>query len=171
MSIEQMKGTEAFIIANQSWLQRFLTGKLGCSHDAQDISQDTFIRVITSAVVLPELKEPRAYLATIANRLIIDKARRRKIELAYIEANTRSVDEQAVAPSSEEVYENVCKLEALVKLLESLADKPRRAFLMSRLDGLGYKDIAAELGVSVSMVKKYIAKALLHCYDVMQDEQ
>jgi RNA polymerase sigma-70 factor (ECF subfamily) len=164
-----MEAAEVFISANQTWLHRFLSGKLGCSHDAQDLSQDTFIRVLTSSVNLSDLKEPRAYLATIANRLIIDKARRKKLELAYIDAHGIFLADQ-FAPSSEEVFESINKLETLVKLLEGLGDKPRSAFLMSRLDGMGYKEIALELGVSVSMIKKYVAKALVHCYDVMLNE-
>jgi RNA polymerase sigma-70 factor (ECF subfamily) len=169
MVIEQVEAAGAFISANQSWLQRFLSGKLGCNYDAQDISQDTFIRVLTSSVNLGDLKEPRAYLATIANRLIIDKARRKKLEQAYIEARGIFLEDQ-YAPSSEEVFESINKLEALVKLLEGLGEKPRSAFLMSRLDGMAYKEIAVELDVSVSMIKKYIAKALVHCYDVMVNE-
>ncbi len=165
-----MEVAEAFVSDNQSWLQKFLSGKLGCSHDAQDLSQDTFIRVLTSSVSLLDLKEPRAYLATIANRLIIDKARRKKIELAYIETYGVHLEDQALSPSSEWVFENVRKLEALVKLLEGLAEKPRAAFLMSRLDGMSYKEIAIELKVSVSMIKKYVAKSLLHCYDLVEDE-
>ena len=108
------------------------------------------------------MKEPRAYLATIANRLIIDKARRKRIEQAYLEAQLES--SQEYAPSCEEVHEMIQKLEALSRLLEGLADKPRRAFLMARLDGLKYQEIAQELNISVSMVQKYIAQTLLHCH-------
>ncbi|HDU1659061.1 TPA: RNA polymerase subunit sigma, partial [Klebsiella pneumoniae] len=41
--------------------------------------------------------------------------------------------------------------------------KTREAFLLSQLDGLTYSEIALKLGVSVSSVKKYVAKAIEHC--------
>ncbi|MCG7548761.1 sigma-70 family RNA polymerase sigma factor [Pseudoalteromonas sp. Of7M-16] len=162
-------GMDLFIRDNQFWLVRFLQNKLKlhCHHDAQDLSQDTFIRALTSSTDLLEVKEPRAYLATIANRLIIDKARRKRIEQAYIEAQTEMQQEQV--PSCETVLETMQRLEALSRLLEGLADKPRRAFLMARLDGMKYKEIAAQLNVSESMVQKYIAQTLLHCHSQLMD--
>ncbi|MNU05701.1 putative RNA polymerase sigma factor FecI [compost metagenome] len=49
-------------------------------------------------------------------------------------------------------------------LLDGLPPKVRTAFLLSRLDGLGYKEIAAQLGVSLRSVESYMAKAIRHCY-------
>jgi DNA-directed RNA polymerase specialized sigma24 family protein len=49
-------------------------------------------------------------------------------------------------------------------LLDGLSAKARTAFLMSRLEGLAYKEIAARLGVSVASVEKYMAAAVRHCY-------
>ncbi len=48
-------------------------------------------------------------------------------------------------------------------MLDGLGPKVKQAFLLSQLEGLGYVDIAARLGVSVSSVKKYMAKATEHC--------
>ena len=48
-------------------------------------------------------------------------------------------------------------------MLHGLGDKVRRAFLMSQLEGASYADIAAQLGVTVSSVKKYMARATEHC--------
>ena len=48
-------------------------------------------------------------------------------------------------------------------MLDGLNVKAREAFLLSQLEGLTYADIASRLAVSVSSVKKYIAKATEHC--------
>jgi len=155
---------------HHGWLLGWLRKKLGCSQRAADMAQDTFVRVLTSRADLHALDEPRAYLTTIAGRLIIDDARRRKVERIYLDTWGALHGETAVAPSSENLVEVVELLTEVSRLLESLPDKPRRAFLMSRLDGRPYRDIAAELGVSVSMVKKYVAQALLHCLDVLDGD-
>ncbi len=58
------------------------------------------------------------------------------------------------------------KIIALDCLLNGLSHNARAAFLLHRVDGMPYAEIAQELGVTVSSVKKYIAKALLHCATV-----
>ena len=58
------------------------------------------------------------------------------------------------------VMEALCGIDAM---LDGLGSKVRRAFLMSQLEGMAYADIASALGVSVSSVKKYMAKATEHC--------
>lgn len=48
-------------------------------------------------------------------------------------------------------------------MLDGLGPKIKQAFLLSQLEGLGYAEIALQLSVSVSSVKKYMAKATEHC--------
>jgi len=59
---------------HQPWLLNWLKGKLGCPYDAGDISQDTFLRLLSADTGV--LREPRAYLLVIANRLLINRYRR-----------------------------------------------------------------------------------------------
>ena len=54
-------------------------------------------------------------------------------------------------------------LERLSRALDTLSVKARSAFLMSQLDGLTYAQIAAQLGVSASMVRQYMAQGLRCC--------
>ena len=70
---------------------------------------------------------------------------------------------EALAISPEEQQIILDTLLAIDAMLNTLPLKVRRAFLLSRLDGLSYREIAAELGVSERMVKKYMARAMLHC--------
>lgn len=49
-------------------------------------------------------------------------------------------------------------------MLAGLPAKTREAFLLSRLDGLTYSEIATCVDVSPSTVKNYISTALVHCY-------
>ncbi len=46
---------------------------------------------------------------------------------------------------------------------DGLQAQVRRAFLLSQLDGLGYRDIAERLEVSERTVKRYMAQAYEHC--------
>jgi RNA polymerase sigma-70 factor (ECF subfamily) len=61
-------------------------------------------------------------------------------------------------------------VQALVEIdavLQSLPAKAREALLLRKLDGLSYRDIASRLAVSVSSVEKYVASALLACYQAL----
>ena len=57
--------------------------------------------------------------------------------------------------------------ETLSRVTQRIIDrsaKTREAFLLSRLDGLTYSEIATRLEVSSSTVKNYLSTALVHCY-------
>ncbi|MGF0239907.1 sigma-70 family RNA polymerase sigma factor [Rhodococcus sp. IEGM1300] len=150
---------------HHGWLQNWLRKKLGCSHRAADLAQDTFIRVLTLAE--PErLQEPRAFLTTTAIRLLIDGERRRKLERAYL-AILAQESQDAAAISPEAFHQVLELLESIAQLLEGLAEKPRRAFLLNRLDGWCHAEIAEHLGVSKSMIKQYVAQVMVHCYSAM----
>lgn len=107
------------------------------------------------------VREPRAYLSTIARGLLANHWRRQALEQAYLEALANLPEPSAASPEDREIA-----LEALHRIdatLACLPERPRRAFLLSQLDGLRYREIAVELGVSERMVKKYMARAMYEC--------
>lgn len=155
---------ESLYSEHYGWLHSWLRKKLACPHNAADMAQDTFFRLLSVPLVeLAGLKTPRAFLTTTATRLIIDEARRRKVERAYMEALALTQDE-AYAASPEEYLQTIESLTLIAQMLEGLSAKTRQAFMLSRLENLTYPEIAAQLGVSASMVKQYIAQAMAHCY-------
>lgn len=110
--------------------------------------------------------EPRAYLSAIAHGLLVDHWRRQCVERAWLD--TLAAQPQALAPSAEQqamVLQCLCRIDAL---LERLPAKVRQSFILSQLEGLSYREIGAQLGVSERMVKKYMAQAMLHCL-MLQD--
>ncbi|MYM28529.1 sigma-70 family RNA polymerase sigma factor [Duganella sp. CY15W] len=146
--------------SHHGWLHNWLWRKVGCRDGAADIAHDTFMRVL-DAGALETLREPRAYLSTIANGLLVNHWRRLTLERAYLEA--LAVQEAVLEPSPEEralVIEALMQVDAM---LASLAPKVREAFLLSQIDGWTYAAIAAHLQVSERMVKKYMAQAMLQC--------
>lgn len=153
---------------HHSWLHGWLRKKLKCPQHAADLAQDTFMRLLVGGEV-GSIREPRAFLTTTASRLIIDDARRRRVELACLEAYAIIHPEATTVLPPEYWIDIKRALTAIDAMLDGLPEKPRRAFLMNRLDAMPYADIAAVLGVSTSMIKQYIAKALVHCYRVLND--
>ena len=149
--------------AHHSWLVARLRRKLGCAWDAADLAQSTFVRVLTAkGLTLGEVLEPRAYLTTIAQRLLANHLRRRQIECVYLEA-LASLPEP-VAPPPEAQLMVLETLVAIDRLLGGLPVVARKAFLLWRLEDLTQEEIAAQLGISRTSVRRHLAQAAERCY-------
>ena len=92
---------------------------------------------------------------------MVDLFRRHALEKAYLEMLARLPE--ALAPSPEERESQLQTLQLIDAMLDGLSSKTREAFLLSQLEGLTYEAIARRLGVSISSVKKYVARAVEHC--------
>ncbi|MBC3916200.1 sigma-70 family RNA polymerase sigma factor [Undibacterium sp. CY18W] len=146
---------------HHGWLYGWLRQKLGCSHRAADLAQDTFLRLLAREEQLA-LHEPRAFLTTVAQRVLANHWRREQIERAYLEALAHAP--QAFAPSPEE---RAILLETLIeidRLLAGLPAQAKRAFLLAQLDGMSQAEIAVELDISISTVKRHLVRAGTQCY-------
>ncbi|MCC9597823.1 MULTISPECIES: sigma-70 family RNA polymerase sigma factor [unclassified Rubrivivax] len=148
---------------HHGWLHAWLARKLGCPQHAADIAHDTFVRVIAARDALLGVQQPRAWLSTTATRLVIDEARRRRLEQAWLEELARAAD-GATYPSPEQTLAAVQALAQLEAVLETVPAKARSAFVRHYLDGQTHAVVAAELGVSTKMVQKYLARVLLQCH-------
>ncbi|MCY1396091.1 putative RNA polymerase sigma factor FecI [compost metagenome] len=146
---------------HRSWLESWLRRRMGNAWDAADLSQDTFLRVLGSSQSIVEMREPRAYLLTVGKRLLSNFYTRRSLEQAYLEALANLPEESA--PSPEQRWILLETLQALDELLDGLAPVVRRVFLLSQLEGLGYREIAERLRVSERTIKRYMAQAYEHC--------
>lgn len=133
--------------------------KLGCRADAADLTQDTFLRVLANPP--PTLREPRAFLGTIAHGLMVNHLRRRDLERACLDALALLPDH--LAPSPEERALFLEALYAVDAALDGLPAPVRRAFLLWQIEDLSHAEIAHRLRVSVSSVRQYIRKATVRC--------
>ena len=149
---------------HHGWLQSWLRRRLGCAEDAADLAQDTFVRLLArpTAIAPETMREPRAYLTTVARGLLVDFWRRGELERAYLA--DLALQPEVLQPSPEERLAAVQMLHAVDALLQGLTPKTRAAWLMNRLDGLTHAEIAERLQVSVPRVRQYLANAMRHAY-------
>jgi RNA polymerase sigma factor (sigma-70 family) len=148
---------------HHGWLRAWLRKKLGGAEQAADLAQDTFVRVLSGSDRLEDsLAEPRAFLVTIAKRVLSNHWRREKLESAYLEALAQIPANVELSPE-----ERAILLETLIeldRLLDGLPAVVKRAFLLTQLDGLTHAEVAKSLNISVTTVKRYIVKAGQQCY-------
>ena len=142
------------------WLVGWLHARLRNRADAADIAHDVFLRLLRQ----PEPQAPRlprAYLATIAQRLVINLHRRRCLEQAYLDA-LAALPEDAM-PSPEDQLALRQAVAEIDDALSALGPKVKRAFLLAQFEGLGYAAIARDLGVTPRTVVSYVARAMAQC--------
>lgn len=153
--------------SHHHWLRNWLRRQLNCSETAADLTHDTFIRILQKQRTDPSLsiRYPRGYLRMVANSLMMDHFRRHAVEKAYLEALAHIPRNTVI--SSEERSIILETLQQLDKLLGRLPSPVREAFLLSRVDGLTYAEIAKRLDVSLRTVKRYMKQAFIQCLDLM----
>ncbi|WP_437882347.1 sigma-70 family RNA polymerase sigma factor [Pseudomonas sp. LRF_L74] len=142
------------------WLCARLRIHLRCRATAEDLASETFVQIL-GAPPDETIREPRAFLGTIARRLLFQTWRRRDLERAYLEG-LRGQDE-TLAPSPEEQVQMIEALVAIDRLLDGLPTKVKATFLLSQVDGMSYPQIAVALDISQRSVSDYMARALKRC--------
>ncbi|WP_300733329.1 sigma-70 family RNA polymerase sigma factor [Pseudomonas sp.] len=134
------------------------TRRLRNRQQAQDLTHDTFVRVLESKSEAVE--QPRAYLHQMARNIAIDGFRREELRDAKEKAG--------VPPSSSETgdpeqYMRAIELaESVERALQELPLNCRKVFVWQKLEGLSQAEIAERLGLSKNMVEKYMIRTLRH---------
>jgi len=152
---------------HRGWLLAWLRRNVTCPQRAEDLSQDTFVRLLGRDALLTP-REPRAFLVAIAKGLLFDYFRRAALEQAYL--TELMLIPEGEQPSVEEQQMILEDLKAIDRLLGKLSTKARAAFLYNRLDGLSHAEIADKLGVSVPRVRQYLTQGIRQCYIALYGE-
>ncbi|HEX8592634.1 MAG TPA: sigma-70 family RNA polymerase sigma factor [Pseudomonas sp.] len=151
---------------HHSWLHGWLKGKLSNACDAADVAHDTFVRVLGSANAA-HIREPRVYLTTVAKGLVIDRYRRRAIEMAYLQSLATRPEPTIISEEDKALI--IETLVAVDKVLAGLGPRAHRIFMLSQIDGMTYQQIAVQLKVSLTTVKKHMVRAFTECAMLMVD--
>lgn len=142
-------------------IERVIARRTGSVTLAADIAQEMFFKIDTIRISLATRVDAERYLLRVATNASLDyikiEARRRAI---LEEENRTSVP--ATVPSPERHSLAVDQLRRVEDALAELPEKCSTVFTMSRFQDLSHSEIAAELGVSRSLVEKYVVRALLH---------
>ncbi|MDQ1772232.1 sigma-70 family RNA polymerase sigma factor [Labilibaculum sp. A4] len=122
---------------------------------ATDIAQDSFMKLWEKNLDFDE-KPLRSLLYKIAGDLFISKYRREKVAQKYLVKLEPAIDNHS--PEDQLAYQELTtKYETA---LDELSEKQRTVFLMSRMEGLKYQEIADRLELSVKAVEKRMSYAL-----------
>ena len=125
--------------------------------ESEDLLHDAFLRM-TRYSATHRVEDPGAFLVRTAVNIWIDKCRHdrltddRRVEIEQLNS--------APPPLQDEVIASRNRLSRVKAGLEHLSPRTREIFLMHRLDGMKYSEIAAHFGISQSAAEKHVAKAI-----------
>ena len=149
-----------FYRAHAPRLLRFFARR-GQRDEASDLVQESFTRLADArARRSGEIDRPEAYLSRIATNLVRNRA---KVALRRSLAAHIPADDVPLAGNDPvAALEARDQLQRVQRALDSLAPKTRDIFLAHRLDGMSYKDIATQTGLSLKGVEWHMSKAIAH---------
>lgn len=158
--------SEAFI-ANRSKIKRFLSRFLANKQDIEDVLQETYLRA-RGAERTQKIVSPKAFLYRIARNEALrelQRASRRIVDLVGAAEDLGDVDDANVLERS------ALATEQFGLFCRSTLEMPpqcRRVFLMCKVYGYSYAEIAATLEISLSAVEKHVSKGLQVTHKFMQ---
>ncbi|UJH66611.1 RNA polymerase sigma factor [Allomuricauda sp. SCSIO 65647] len=141
--------------ANSKTVFNYIYYKFGNEEKAHDAVQEAFVKLWENcAKVTPE--KAKSYLYTVANNLYLNVIKAEKVRLKYADQHSKSISNE----SPEYVLEEKQFKKKLDDALNSLPENQRTTFLLNRIDGKKYAEIAEMEGVSVKAIEKRMHLAL-----------
>lgn len=162
-----MSQNAAIFMGNRTALVEYAARLVGSRSLAEDLVQEAWLR-FDGAADKQFVREPLNYLYRIVQNLALDR-RRRATREGRIFADIDLADaaelslEGPATPEAEALFRD--ELRQLQVALEALPKRTRIAFEMHRFGGAKFREIAAFLGISLSMAKVLVDDALEHCKD------
>ena len=152
---------QALVKEHARLVYRIAYAALRHHHDAEDAAQETFLRVVRYSSKLDGVEDPKTWLARIAWRVALDRSKRlgRRREVPLDEPDKPSVE---VASSEAHVDETVFSNqigEVLERLIASLPEKLRQPLILSTIEEMSPRDVAATLGINEAAVRSRVFRA------------
>jgi RNA polymerase sigma factor (sigma-70 family) len=171
LTAEQNRLISEAVQREQGRLRNFIRKRVADAGDAEDILQDVFYELVEAYRLVHPLEHVAAWLYRVARNRIIDFFRKKRPEEPW-EGSAESADDEGalrledLLPSRdagpEAAYARSVLLEELNAALEELPEEQRAVFVAHEIDGLSFKELAAETGVSVNTLLSRKHYAVLH---------
>jgi len=156
-------------LENEAALKRYLRRFTVHAVDAEDLAQEAFLKAFAAESLQP-ITSPKAFLYRIARNLALnERAKRANATTVPLEdLADPSVIENASQVTLEDEMEGRQRIRLLAQAMAGLPPQCSRVFLLRKVYGLSYKEIAEKLGISVSTAEKHAALGLLRCSEYLR---
>jgi len=152
---------EVLVRQHSRLVYRIAYAALRSHHDAEDATQETFLRVLRYGSKVAAVQDPKAWLARIAWRVAIDRGRRRsrskELPLEDPQGGEREVASTEVA--AQDVIHGTQTAATLEKMIATLPQKLREPLILSTIEEMSPGEVAATLGITEAAVRSRVFRA------------
>src|SRR5579864_3075565 len=182
MALEQNQRISEVVKREGGRLRNFIRRRVPDPRDAEDILQEVFYELVEANRLLRPIEHVTGWLFRVARNRITDLFRKQRpvsfSEVAAAEAHGEDEGEQLqiqiedMLPSPDAgpdaLYARAVLLEELEHALDELPEEQRDVFIAHELEGMSFKELAAESGVSVNTLLSRKRYAVLHLRERLQ---
>ena len=175
MALEPDQRITEVVKREQSRLRNFIRRRVPDEFDAEDVLQDVFYRLVEANRLLMPIDHVTGWLFQVARNRIIDLFRKKKPEnfsdVAVETADdTLLLEDLLPSPNAgpDALYARSVLLDELEDALDELPEEQRQVFVGHEIEGLSFKEMAVETGVSVNTLLGRKRNAVLHLRERLQ---
>lgn len=151
---------EALVREHSRLVYRIAYAVLRRHHDAEDATQETFMRVLRYRSNLAQVEAPKTWLARIAWRVAVDRGKKHKTREISLDDPEKAVPEPASLDQSADETIRGTQLEAsFEKLITALPPKLREPLILSTLEEMSPREVGATLGINEAAVRSRVFRA------------
>lgn len=143
------------------WLTRFFRRRVRDEAEVEDMVQDVFARIVARDSAEP-IEHLGGYILKTASSVFADWSRRRSSRGAGLQVVFDGDQHGGDGIDPERILDAKQALQVATAALLGLPERTRTVFILRRLEGRRFQDIAAHLGISVSAVEKHMVRAIHH---------
>lgn len=163
-----VSGIYNVFLDNETAIKGFLRRFLYKQEDIDEIAQETFLRAYR-ATKGRGIDSPRAYMFRVARRLAYDELSRNTNKLTDYLAEMDECDEKGSDPLEDEM-EAQQQIKLYLDAISGLPPECRQVFLMRKVQGLPYKEIANKLGITIKTVEYHLTMGAVRCKDYIKSK-
>jgi RNA polymerase sigma-70 factor (ECF subfamily) len=157
--LERIAWFRATILPHQGALRGYFARRAPAQLDIDDITAEALVRCYSNPN-WRSVVDGRRFLFKVAQNYILDEVRRQKI-VRFEELTALQAELADESPLPDEIAGARKDLEQLRRAIEQLPPRCRNVFILRRLHNLAPKEIAVQMGLSVSTVEKHLARAIV----------
>jgi RNA polymerase sigma-70 factor (ECF subfamily) len=147
---------EGFFKENYDAFCRFANGFTHDPDDAEEVVQNTFVKLWESRKTLVIGNHPKAYLFTMIRNACLNQIKHISIREEYKKHNEQEL--QDTEDRSEAVHPTL--QEKIQSAIHKMPTQRTKIFEMSRFEGLKYREIADHLNISIKTVENHMGSAM-----------
>ena len=160
---ERTHGTmlEALVRDHSRLVYRIAYAVLRRHHDAEDATQETFLRVLRYSSKLATVDDPKTWLVRIAWRVAVDRSKKRgrQREVSLDDPEKPSEEVASSETSADQTLNGTQVSAAVERLIAALPAKLRQPLILSTIEEMSPREVAATLGINEAAVRSRVFRA------------